>query len=42
MDACTRAQFMGYIFLEKQDRAKIESNPRDLHYNMRICMYRPM
>ena len=40
MDACTKAQFLGYTFLEKQDRMKIESHPKDLHYNMRICMYK--
>ena len=36
-----RAQFLGYAFLDKEDRKKSESYPCDLTNNMRICMYKP-
>jgi hypothetical protein len=35
---CTRALFLGFTFLTKEDRARTEQYPSGLNPNMRICM----
>lgn len=39
-EMCIRAQFLGYKFASTADREKTETCPKDLNYNMTICMFK--